>query len=239
MGEKERAVDCITFRRHKRTADVLREPRLQSTRYASDERDTRHSARNEAPRKRVHFARGVCDDFASDYVTLLCMVHHERRKMRVVARRSLVCPGDELKWIVGKTGHDRARKLCGCDPPIAAAQSAADRAQSKICATAFVGNWKAVTANADFRAVLARESNAARADNHDAAVSPPMRSDAGNRRIVNVSDRTERVRPCFELLKHGFSADAGKTRHRVHAGKRIGGKSRMRGGCVGGGDHGR
>src|SRR5690242_9711664 len=114
-------------------ADIVCEPRLQSSRHSSNECDTRYSARHETPRKHVHFARGVSDDFARDRIAALCMVHHNRSKMRVIACRCLVCPGDEFERIVAKTGHYRACKLCGCDPPIAAAQSAADRAQSKIC----------------------------------------------------------------------------------------------------------
>jgi len=94
--------------------------------------------------------------------------------------------------------------------------------REQIRPASFIGNRETVTANADFLPAQQRKSDAAGADDDDAAVAVAMRPDTGDWSHRS-RKRTERngMRPRIELFKHGFAADAGHADDGIHMGNRV------------------
>ena len=96
--------------------------------------------------------------------------------------------------------------------------------QPDIGPAALVGYGKAIAADPDLSSSDDGKADAARSDDDDAAISGAMRPDAGDRRVVDINDRAERMRPLHELLERTFAADPRKPDGSMHQTQRVGAK---------------
>ena len=90
--------------------------------------------------------------------------------------------------------------------------------QAEIGAAALVGDREPVAADPHLPSFHYRKANAARADDHDAAVVAAVCADAGDGRIIDIDDKAERMRPRHELFKRALAADPSKAHAGVHSG---------------------
>ena len=102
------------------------------------------------------------------------------------------------------------------------AQRQADRVQPEIGAAALVGNRKPVAADPHLAAADHGKSDAAGADDHDAALARAVRAEAGGGRVMGVDDGAEGVRPDRELIGEALAADAGKPGRDMQRAERVG-----------------
>jgi hypothetical protein len=93
--------------------------------------------------------------------------------------------------------------------------------QAEIGAAALVRYGKPIPADPNLAPSDNGKADTSRSDNDDSPVSRAMRPDTGDRRIMSVNDRAERMRPQHELLECAFAAYPGKADTGVNGAERV------------------
>jgi hypothetical protein len=82
--------------------------------------------------------------------------------------------------------------------------------QAEVRPATLVRDGKSIAPDPDFTSSDHGKSHAARPDNDNTAVARSMRADAGDRGIIGIDDRPERMPLQFQLLEGPFAANARK-----------------------------
>jgi hypothetical protein len=124
---------------------------------------------------------------------------------------------DHLQRVVPETPENLGCQLARFGATIERAQGQFYRAQSEIGATPFIRNREAVATETQIVAVDAPDSNAAGADNNNAAILAAMGAKTGDQAITDNAQRGEGVREGRKLLLYALATNPGDANRGVDA----------------------
>lgn len=96
--------------------------------------------------------------------------------------------------------------------------------QPQVGPASLVRYWKTVAADPELTSTNKCKADATRSNNDDGPISTAMRTNAGDRRVMNINDGAEGMRPQRELLERAFAADPSKADTSMHRTQRAGPK---------------